>query len=423
MPEKTESIGLRTLEDISTLILHSHDLQETLDNIVNVVSRRMASDVCSIYLLDDDGETLRLHATKGLSLSSVGKITMKISEGLTGLVVEQRSVVSLENAHEHPRYKYFAETREERYHSFLGIPMFERKRPVGAIVVQHREPRSYTATEISTLSTIAYQISSIVMNARLLDSISRKDEERASLEDELKKIQGTPVPDGAPSSGKSPPRGGVWLGTGVSPGFATGTAYILSRRNPLLASMLENPLPPEEERHRLRLAIEKARIQTLYMEKRVAERLSDEDAAIFHAHLMILEDRGFIARIEELIDQGYGAARAVHEIVRFYMDAFEQMEDPYLRSRSADMEDIGRRLIDSLDGHEREQPSFSEKRILVATEILPSDLATIEIENILGIVTEKGDLNSHAAIIARSLGIPAIVGIEGLRENSPSQTG
>jgi phosphotransferase system enzyme I (PtsP) len=414
MPEKTESLGLRTLEDISTLILHSHDLQETLDNIVNVVSRRMASDVCSIYLLDDDGETLRLQATKGLSLSSVGKITMNISEGLTGLVVEQRSVVSLENAHEHPRYKYFAETREERYHSFLGIPMFERKSPVGAIVVQHREPRGYTATEISTLSTIAYQISSIVMNARLLDSIRKKDEERLNLENELKKIHGTPFPEGDLPPGELHRHTGVWLGTGVAPGFATGTAYVLSRRNPLLAAMMESPLPPEEEHHRLRLAIEKARIQTLYMEKRVAERLSDEDAAIFHTHLMILEDRGFIAKIEELINQGFGAARAVHDIVRFYMDAFEQMDDPYLRSRSADMEDIGRRIIDSLDGHEREHPSFSEKRILVATEILPSDLATLEIENILGIVTEKGDLNSHAAIIARSLGIPAIVGIEGL---------
>jgi len=204
------------------------------------------------------------------------------------------------------------------------------------------------------------------------------------------------------------------LGVGVSPGFATGPVYILSRRNPLFASMLENPLPPEEEHQRLRLAIEKARIQTLYMEKRVAERLSDEDAAIFHSHLMILEDRGFISKIETLINQGYGAARAVHEVVQFYMDAFERMDDPYLRSRSADMDDIGRRIIDSLDGNEQELLSFSEKRILVATEILPSDLATIEIENILGIVTEKGDLNSHAAIIARSLGIPAIVGIEGL---------
>ena len=413
MPEKTESLGLRTLEDISTLILHSHDLQETLDNIVNVVSRRMASDVCSIYLLDDDGETLRLHATKGLALSSVGKITMNISEGLTGLVVEQRSVVSLENAHEHPRYKYFAETREERYHSFLGIPMFERKSPVGAIVVQHREPRSYTATEISTLSTIAYQISSIVMNARLLDSISRKDEERASLENELKKIHGKPFQKGDLPSEERSSHAGDRLGTGVSPGFAAGTVYILSRRNPLFALMLENPLSPEEEHHRLRLAIEKARIQTLYMEKRVAERLSDEDAAIFHSHLMILEDRSFLTRIEELINQDYGAARAVHEVVQFYMDAFERMDDPYLRSRSADMDDIGRRIIDSLDGNEQELRSFSEKRILVATEILPSDLATIEIENILGIVTEKGDLNSHAAIIARSLGIPAVVGIEG----------
>lgn len=414
MSEKYESLGLRTLEDISTLILHSHDLQETLDNIVNVVSIRMASDVCSIYLLDDDGETLRLHATKGLSRSSVGKITMNISEGLTGLIVEQRSVVSLENAQEHPRYKYFAETKEERYHSFLGIPMLERKNPVGAIVIQHREPRPYTATEISTLTTIAYQISSIVVNARLLDSIRKKDEERILLEAELIKIHGKPLPDGDLHPGERVRHSGDRLGTAVSPGFAIGSIYILTRRNPLLASMMEIPLPPEEEHHRLNLAIEKARIQTLYMEKRVAERLSDEDAAIFHSHLMILEDRGFIAKIEELIDQDYGAARAVHEVVQFYMDAFEQMEDPYLRSRSADMEDIGRRIIDSLDGQEQEQTTFSEKRLLVATEILPSDLATLEIENILGIVTEKGDLNSHAAIIARSLGIPAVVGIEGL---------
>lgn len=414
MPEKTESLGLRTLEDISTLILHSHDLQETLDNIVAVVSKRMASEVCSIYLLDDDGETLRLQSTKGLSLSSVGKITMNVSEGLTGLVMEQRSVVSLENAHEHPRYKYFRETREERYHSFLGIPMFERKSPVGVIVVQHRDPRAYTKTEISTLSTIACQISSIVMNARLLDSIRKKDEERGILEQELKKIHGKITPGRDLHPGIIGRHSGDRLGVGVSPGFATGGIYILARRNPLLASMMECALTPEEEHDRLQLAIEKARIQTLYMEKRVAERLSADDASIFHTHLMILEDRGFIGKIQELIDQEYGAARAVHEVVQIYMDAFERMEDPYLKSRSADMEDIGRRIIDSLDGHQGEQIILDKSRLLVAAEILPSDLATIDIEKILGIVTEKGDMNSHAAIIARSLGIPAVVGVEGL---------
>jgi phosphotransferase system enzyme I (PtsP) len=414
MQERIESLGLRTLEDISTLILHSHDMQETLDNIVNLVSRRMESDVCSIYLLDDDGETLRLQSTKGLSRASVGKITMKTSEGLTGLVVEQRGVVSLKNAHEHPRYKYFRETKEERYQSFLGIPMFERKSPVGVIVVQHREPREYTDIEISTLSTIAYQISSIVINAKLLDSIRKKEEERARLELQLQQLHGRELPGGDLLPGEKGKAPVARHGTGVSPGFAIGGIYILSRRNPLEGSVVESVLPPEEEHKRLQLALEKARIQTLYMEKRVAETLSEEDAAIFHTHLMILEDRGFLAKIRELIDQEYGAARAVREVVNFYVAAFSRMEDPYLQSRSADMEDIGRRLLDSLDGHESDTLRLEEKRLLVAAEILPSDLATMELEKILGIVTEKGDLNSHAAIMARSLGIPAVVGVEGI---------
>jgi len=414
MPDKTESLGLRTLEDISTLILHSHDMQETLDNIVALVSKRMGSDVCSIYLLDDDGETLRLHSTKGLARASVGKITMHVSEGLTGLVVEQRGVISLENASEHPRYKYFRETGEERYHSFLGIPMFARKTPVGVIVVQHREPRKYTGTEISTLSTIAYQISSIVINAKLLDSLRKKDEERETLELQLKKIHAGEMPASDIYPGETAGGAAACLGIAVSPGFASGGIYLLNRRDPLLSSFVETALPPEQELHRLTLALEKARIQTLYMEKRVAERLSEEDAAIFHTHLMILEDRGFTGRIQELIDREYGAARAVQEVVSYYVDAFARMDDPYLQSRSADMEDIGRRLIDALDGSDEQAPQLTEKRLLVAMEILPSDLATMEIDNILGIVTEKGDVNSHAAIIARSLGIPAVVGVEGL---------
>jgi len=414
MPERLESIGLRTLEDISTLILHSHDMQETLDNIVNLVAKRMESDVCSIYLLDDDGETLRLQSTRGLSRASVGKITMKTSEGLTGLVVEQRGVVSLKNAHEHPRYKYFRETKEERYHSFLGIPMFERKTPVGVIVVQHREPRDYTETEISTLSTIAWQISSIVINAKLLDSIRKKDEERARLEHELQMIHGMEMPGGELLPGETSKAPAAFHGTGVSSGFAIGGIYILSRRNPLEGTIVESALPPEEEHKRLQLALEKARIQTLYMEKRVAETLSEDDAAIFHTHLMILEDRGFLAKIRELIDQEYGAARAVQEVVNFYVNAFSNMEDPYLQSRSADMEDIGRRLLDSLDGSENDSLQMEEKRLLVAADILPSDLATMDLEKILGIVTEKGDTNSHAAIMARSLGIPAVVGVGGI---------
>ena len=414
--ELGDTLGLRTLEDISGLILHSHDLHETLDNIVNLVAKRMGVNVCSIYLLEDDGETLRLNASKGLSRSSVGKVAMKTSEGLTGLVIEKKGVVSIENAPAHPRFKYFRETHEEKFHSFLGIPMFERKTPVGVIVIQTKEPRIFTAAEISTLATIAYQISSIVTNAKLLDSIRMKEEERARFERELERIKSHgPAMEGRGFTRKKEKRRSQMLvGTPLLSGFCWGKIYLLNRHESLDGIDLEESLPAGEERKRFLLALEKAKIETLYMEKRVAQTLSKEDAAIFHTHLMILEDRGFINRILESIDKENGAAKSIKEVVEHYNEAFASMEDPYLRQRSADMMDIGRRIIDSLDGSERGREKLPEKRIIVAAEIFPSDLAILDHDKILGILTEKGDVNAHAAIMARSLGIPAILGVEGL---------
>ena len=339
MPEETgEKLGLRTLEDISALILHSHDLQETLDNIVNLVAKRMASDVCSIYLLEEDGETLKLHATRGLSRLSVG-ITMKTSEGLTGLAVESRGVVATDNSPLHPRYKYFRQTKEEKVLSFLGVPFFERKNPIGVLVVQNREARTFTPAEISAVSTIAWQISSIVSNAKLLDSIRKKEEERAYYEAEVERLKKGGVLKAEPARRPSSHRA-VLTGIGIAPGFAVGKVSILNRGH-AAEPVLERARPRAEEHKRLLVALEKARIQTIYLEKRVGEMLSEADAAIFHSHLMILEDRGFIGKITALIDEGLGAERAVSEVVGTYVAAFSKMEDPYLRERSADMEDIG----------------------------------------------------------------------------------
>ena len=413
MPEETgEKLGLRTLEDISALILHSHDLQETLDNIVNLVAKRMASDVCSIYLLEEDGETLKLYATRGLSRLSVG-ITMKTSEGLTGLAIENRGVVATDNAPRHPRYKYFRKTKEEKVLSFLGVPFFERKNPIGVIVIQNREARTFTPAEISAVSTIAWQISSIVSNAKLLDSIRKKEEERAFYAAEVDRLKKGGATKGAGTVKRSRSHQAVLNGIGIAPGFAAGKVSILNR-GPSEQPVLERARPRAEEQKRLLIALEKARIQTIYLEKRVGEMLSEADAAIFHSHLMILEDRGFTGKISTLIDEGLGAERAVSEVVGHYVTAFSQMEDPYLRERSADMEDIGRRLLDALNGNHQAQERLKENRIIIARELLPSDLATMDPGKVIGIATEKGNLNAHAAIMARALGIPAVFGVEGL---------
>lgn len=415
MKENHHSIGLSTLEDISSIILHSHDLHETLDNIVTIVAKRMRTDVCSIYLLEKDGETLVLKATKGLSKSSVNRISMKIHEGLSGLVMENRGMIMTDNAPEHPRYKYFKETKEEKFLSFLGLPLFERRSPIGVIVIQTREARIFTDDEISILRTITFQIGSIVQNARLLDSIQRKEQERAWFEQELAKVQngalnGDAAP-GSPSKQATNPQ--ILGGVAVSTGFSRGKVYILDRFNEKVIKVAKVGTITEEHR-KFTIALEKVKIQTLYMEKRVSETLSTDDAAIFHTHLMIMEDRGFTNKISELIDQGIGATRAVHEVVHHYVQVFAAMEDPYLRERSADMEDIGRRIIDDMEGNCKSTYKLKEKRVIVADEIFPSDLAMLDHGKILGIATEKGNAYSHAAIMAKSLGIPAVLGVKGL---------
>jgi len=413
MPEETgERLGLRTLEDISALILQSHDLQETLDNIVNLVAKRMSSDVCSIYLLEEDGETLRLHATRGLSRLSVG-ITMKTSEGLTGLAIEQRGVVATDNAPLHPRYKYFRQTKEEKVLSFLGVPFFERNNPIGVLVVQNREARTFTAQEISAVSTIAWQISSIVSNAKLLDSIRKKEEERAFYAAEVDRLKKNGVLKDAGRPSRKNQGSGVLTGIGISPGFALGKVSIL-HRGASEETVVERARPRAEELSRFMHALEKARIHTIYMEKRMGEILSEADAAIFHSHLMILEDRGFIRKISTLIDEGVGAHRAVNQVVEDYVAAFARMEDPYLRERCADMEDIGRRICDALNGSSKNRERLRDNRIIIARELLPSDVAIMDHGKVIGIATERGNQNAHAAIMARALGIPAVFGVEGL---------
>lgn len=418
MKEPQELFGLRTLEDISSIILHSHDLQDTLDNIVALVSKRMRSDVCSIYLLEKDGETLTLKATKGLSKASVGRISMKVYEGLTGLVVETRTMVMTDNAPSHPRYKFFKEAKEERFLSFLGLPLFEHKAPIGVIVVQTRDARTFNDDEISILRTITFQIGSIIHTGRLLDSIQNKEQERAWFEEELAKVNGK---DGvkinteisASDIAKQIPISMTLTGTAVSAGFSHGKIYILDRFNDKVIK-LANVGTPYEEQFKFNQGLEKAKIHTLYMEKRVSELLTPDDAAIFHTHLMILEDRSFSVKVGDLIEQGLGASRAVNDVVQIYIQAFSAMEDPYLRERSADMEDIGRRIIDAIEGSDSTEIKMKEKRVLVAEDIFPSNLAMLDPSKILGIVTEKGNSYSHAAIMARSLGIPAILGVKGI---------
>lgn len=130
----TKRSSIRTLATIAQIIQRSDPAENPLAHIVTVVRQQMKVDVCSLYLLHD--KELILIATDGLDPSSVGKVRMGIHEGLTGLAVERLQLVIVKEAVNHPRFKYFPETGEEKFQTFAGVPLLQKNKVVGVLAIQ-----------------------------------------------------------------------------------------------------------------------------------------------------------------------------------------------------------------------------------------------------------------------------------------------
>ena len=167
--ESTDANLVLTLEEITALAEQEGKPADTLMNVVALIATRFRTDVCSAYLLEPDRSNLVLAATLGLHPRSIGTLRMPLSEGLSGLVAERLVPVAVPDAREHPRYKFFKESGEEEYHSFLGVPLIDRGVLQGVLVVQTKEPRVFHDNEIRMLAEAAAQVAPVVSEARTLD--------------------------------------------------------------------------------------------------------------------------------------------------------------------------------------------------------------------------------------------------------------
>src|SRR5437016_6430834 len=158
-----------TLEEIATLAAEGGKPAETLRNVVALIAKRFKTDVCSAYLLEPDRANLVLAATLGLRPQCIGTLRMPIHEGLSGLVAEEVRPVAVEQARNHPRFKYFREAGEDDYNSFLGVPLIDRGVLQGVLVVQTKEARVFHDDEVRMLVKAAAQVAPVVSEARTLD--------------------------------------------------------------------------------------------------------------------------------------------------------------------------------------------------------------------------------------------------------------
>ncbi|HEV2485521.1 MAG TPA: alpha-glucan family phosphorylase [Terracidiphilus sp.] len=176
--EATDASLVLTLEEISNLAAEGGKPADTLMNLVALIAKRFRTDVCSAYLLEPDRSNLVLAATLGLHPSCIGTLRMPLSEGLTGLVAEQVLPVAVDDVRNHPRFKYFKESGEDEYHSFLGVPLIDRGILQGVLVVQTKDPRTYRDNEIRMLTEAASQVAPVVSEARTLDRFIAPAQER-----------------------------------------------------------------------------------------------------------------------------------------------------------------------------------------------------------------------------------------------------
>jgi phosphotransferase system enzyme I (PtsI) len=202
-------------------------------------------------------------------------------------------------------------------------------------------------------------------------------------------------------------------GAGVSPGIGRGPIHVVRDD---LDDVVRYPIEPSQiasEIARFEAALVQTRVQILELQQEIAEAIGTKDAAIFDAHLLVVEDRTLIDEVLRKLETDLCNVEWVfQEVATKYVETLGQIDDPYLRERALDIQDVTRRIVRNLQGKApKPLRGLTEPHILVAHNLTPSDTATMSHQQVLGIATDLGSRTSHTAILARSLNIPAIVGL------------
>ncbi|MDT3719179.1 phosphoenolpyruvate--protein phosphotransferase [Pseudomonas oryzihabitans] len=377
---------LAVLRKIVQEVNAAKDLGSALSIIVQRVRAAMQSQVCSVYLLDPDTNRFVLMATEGLNKKSIGRVSMAPNEGLVGLVGTREEPLNLEDAASHPRFRYFAETGEERYASFLGAPIIHHRRVMGVLVVQQKERRQFDEGEEAFLVTMSAQLAGVIAHAEATGTIRGLDRQGKGIQEAR------------------------FVGIPGSPGVGVGKAVVVLPPADLEVVPDKTVTDIEAELQLFRSALEGVRADMKALSKRLSTQLRKEERALFDVYLMMLDDAALGNEVTTIIKGGQWAQGALRQVVMEHVQRFELMDDAYLRERAADVRDLGRRLLAYLQQAHQACLIYPENTILVSEELSPTMLGEVPEGRLVGLISVLGSGNSHVAILARAMGIPTVMG-------------
>ena len=406
---------LNTLRKIVQEVNAAKDLKAALSIIVQRVKEAMGSQVCSVYLLDPETNRFVLMATDGLNKRSIGKVSMAPSEGLVGLVGSREEPLNLEDAASHPRYRYFAETGEERYASFLGAPIIHHRRVMGVLVVQQKERRQFDEGEEAFLVTMSAQLAGVIAHAEATGSIRGLGRQGKGVQEA--KFVGVP---GAPGAAVGtavvvlPPADlNVVPDRSVDNMIYEGTNTVQSLDLLGRKVLGDNGKKLKAFGKLIQAFVEEEGVREDMQElsEKLATQLRKEERALFDVYLMMLEDAALGNEVRKVIRTGQWAQGALRQVVLDHVNRFELMDDAYLRERASDVRDLGRRLLAYLQEERKTTLVYPDNTILVSEELSPAMLGEVPEGKLVGLISVTGSGNSHVAIFARAMGIPTVMGV------------
>jgi phosphotransferase system, enzyme I, PtsP len=373
---------LNSLRTIVQEVNAARDMKTALAIIVSRVKQVMKTQVCSVYLRDTKGDYL-LMATDGLHQNAVGVVRLAAGEGLVGRVVVREEPINLEHAEAHPNYQYFPETGEERYRSFLGVPIIHHRKVLGVLVVQQVEQRRFDEGEEAFLVTMSAQLAGVISHAEATGGV---------------------VPFGEKA------KQAKFIGVIGAPGIALGEAVVIAPAADLRAVPYQPCGDVDTEIAFFQRCLMAVREDIQSLGQQLKERINREEQALFDAYLAMLDDAALGGEVTERIRKGANASYAWSEVIIAHEDIFNSMNDPYLRERATDLRDLGRRVLAYLQESNQKTRVYPDKTILIGEELTASMLGEVPKEKLAGLVSVLGSSNSHVAILARAMDIPTVMG-------------
>jgi len=372
---------LDSLRRIVQEVNAAQGLDDVLRIIVSRVRASMSTEVCSVYLRDNTGVYV-LMATEGLNASAIGKVRLAKGDGLVGLVANREEPINLEQADTHPSYQYFPETGEENYSSFLGVPIIHHRKVLGVLVVQQKNSRRFDESEEAFLVTMSAQLAGVIAHAEATGAL-------------------TIIRQGAEAR---------FRGVAGAPGVAIGQCVVVSPLADLGSVPVQHTDDIEAELEYFQECVNAVKADLARFQGQLDGHLNKEERLLFDAYVGLLDDASVAGEVVEKVRTGFSAQYALSQVILEHVSVFSRMEDAYLRERATDIRDLGCRVLSYLQSTDRGEKDYPENTVLVGEELTASILGEVPVEKLAGIVSVQGSSNSHIAILARSLGIPTVMG-------------